>query len=468
MVEEIIPLWTHQREAAMRALKCGSYGFFFEQGTGKSLTTVYTLRNIYARNGVLIPTIIFAPPVVRRMWEREFYKASKIKDITVLDGSGKQRLAKFKEKSVKPHIFITNYESLTMKELFAAFKSWRPEVLVFDESQRVKDISAKRTKLAIELSDIARHKFILTGTPILNTPMDIWAQFRILDGGDTFDKNFYAFRARYFFDKNASMPSHVKFPDWRPLPGIEDVFQEKIYTKAMRVLKSECLDLPPIVRQRVEVELSPEQWKLYKSMKDKFIAFLNDKACVANTALTKGLRLQQLVSGIFSEEDGSEIILKDSPRIKALRDLLEDVSSEHKCIVWVSFRKSYEQCLSVCNDLNLNAVTLVGGMTDKARQDAIDNFQKDPSVRVMIANAAAGGVGVTLTAASYMIYYSRDFSLENDLQSEARCHRGGSEIHDSITRIDIVAPDTIDEVILEALERKENLASKILTIKDRL
>jgi SNF2 family DNA or RNA helicase len=107
-------------------------------------------------------------------------------------------------------------------------------------------------------------------------------------------------------------------------------------------------------------------------------------------------------------------------------------------------------------------------MTDKARQEAIDSFQNDPSVRVMIANPAAGGVGVTLTAASYMIYYSRDFSLENDLQSEARCHRGGSEAHEKITRIDIVAPGTIDEVILEALERKENLATKILAIREKL
>jgi hypothetical protein len=815
MVEEIIPLWTHQREAAMRAFKKGSWGFFMEQGTGKTLTTVYTLRNIYAEKKRLLRTIIFCPPVVRRAWEREFHKSSKIKQITVLDGAGKERLAKFKKIASQDggHIFVTNYESLSMPTLFKELKAWAPEALVFDEcfvagtnidtptgarpieslkpgdyvlnacgvsrirhvfkkkvlgrvrvsfagkivtcspnhlwltksgwvkardlsegdslvetkealrvvrsraskeewqsgevllsrvlsemessaagdtrkniggfiqtaalmpgmqgktsdkrtesflwsilqremenatarregqgihegngcemlprtfreaasrlvrgdalaephvskggsresiqafagkgvgaytargewtrphssretpfsrasrgvvvepccwtgaqntgvsndlqsrpclstkevgyrsrrelpllqkitgreeneeagfvrvdrvevmeqghleglgsgylydlevsghpsfsvegvlvhnSQRCKEIKAKRTKLAIELADTARHKFILTGTPILNTPMDIWAQFRILDGGETFDRNFYAFRARYFYDKNANMPAHIRFPAWEPLPGLDKVFHEKIYAKASRVLKKDCLDLPPIVRQRLDVELSDEQRRLYDTMKKDFIAFLDDKACVARTALTKGLRLQQLVSGIFSDEDGGEHALKSNPRLNALSDCLESIHTEHKSIVWVSFRRSYDECLSVCRDLGVNAVTLVGGMTDKARQEAIDSFQNDPSVRVMIANPAAGGVGVTLTAASYMIYYSRDFSLENDLQSEARCHRGGSEAHEKITRIDIVAPGTIDEVILEALERKENLATKILAIREKL
>ena len=466
MVREIIPLWTHQREAARRAVTEGSYAFFMEVGTGKTLTTIHALRCLFTKEKRLYRTIIFCPPVVRRAWEREFRKASTIKAVTVLDGAGKDRLATFREKKGSGHVFITNYESLQMPDLFKEFKAWGPEALVFDESHRLKEIKAKRTKLAIELADMAKHRFILTGTPILNTPMDIWAQFRILDGGETFDRNFYAFRAKYFYDKNSNMPAHVRFPDWRPLPGIEEIFKQKIYAKASRVMKSECLDLPPLVRTRLEVELSPEQTKIYKDMKDKYIAYLNDKACVANTALTKGLRLQQMVSGIFTDEDGKDHVFSKNPRLEALYEYLSGIVTDHKCIVWVSFRRSYDECLSICSDLGVDAVTLVGGMTDKARQESIDRFQDDPKVRVIIANAAAGGVGVTLTAASYAIYYSRDFSLEHDLQSEARCHRGGSEVHEKITRVDIVAPGTIDEVILDALDRKENLASRILTIKE--
>lgn len=336
-------------------------------------------------------------------------------------------------------------------------------------SQRVKDAKSKRTKLCIELADITPYKLLLTGTPILNTAMDIWSQFRILDKGETFDRNFYAFRARYFYDRNANMPTSKHFPDWRPLPGLAETFNKLIYAKATRVLKKDCLDLPPLVRQRVEVDLSPEQERMYIAMRDEYVAYMGTKACVASIALTKILRLQQMVSGFWvDDEEDKPRSFKDNPRLIVLKELLRDVAHTSKVIVWASFRHSYIDLIKVCEELEIAHVCLYGGMTDKSRQVSIDSFQTDNKVRVMIANPAAGGVGITLTAASYMIYYSRTFSLEHDLQSEARAHRGGSEIHDKITRIDIVTPGTVDEVILDALERKENLASDILRIKDLL
>lgn len=482
-MKELITLWQHQREtAATAAARDDGYALFFEQGAGKTACAITVLRHKCYAAKRLLRTLIICPPVVRRNWQREIAMHSTIKPelVHVLDGAGKKRKADFEKLAFdnvfgplhampKPGIFITNYESLPMIDLFRLFKTWRPEVLILDESQRVREFKSKRTKLAIELADVAQYKLILTGTPILNTPMDIWSQFRILDGGETFDKNFYAFRARYFIDKNAGMTGLKKFPDWRPLPGIEPYFNKLIYAKATRVLKKDCLDLPPLVKQRVEVELSPEQARMYKDMRDDYVAYLGDKACVASIALTKGLRLQQMVSGFWvDEEEEKPHAFKTNPRLDALRELLSDIAPDHKVIVWASFRHSYDDLLRVCADLGLGTACLYGGMTDKARQEGIDSFQTDTKTRVMIANPAAGGVGVTLTAASYMIYYSRNFSLEQDLQSEARCHRGGSEVFERITRIDIVAPGTIDEVILEALARKENMATQVLKLRELL
>lgn len=474
-MKELPKLWVHQKLASDRASsisKFDGFAFLFEQGTGKTAATIQTLRTKYVEAGRVLRTIILCPPVVRRSWEREFSKYSRIdsKHITVLDGSGKSRVANFNKEvaTSRDHIFITNYESLLMPDLFQCFLKWGIEVLVLDESQRVKNSTSKRTKKAITLGDIAHYKYLLSGTPITKNPMDIWAQYRVLDGGETFDKNFYAFRARYFYDKNAGMKQHLHFPNWQPLPGLDELFHQKIYAKAMRVLKKDCLDLPPIVRQRIEVELDPVQARMYEDMKKHYIAYLNDKACVANIALTKGLRLLQMVSGFFVDDEGKSHAFKKNPRLDALEELLIDIAPHSKVIVWSSFRDSYSSILDVCTRLGLGSVTLIGGMTDKARQESIDSFQTDSSVRVMVANASAGGVGVTLTAASYMLYFSRDFNLENDLQSEARCHRGGSEIHDKITRIDIVATGTIDEVVLTALESKENMMSGILNIRGKL
>jgi len=477
VVKELIPLWRHQKDAALKAASSNGYGLFFEQGCGKTATAITALRYRCTTSKRLLRTLVLCPPVVRRSWQREFAMHSTIKkeNVVVLEGVGKDRERLFQTEAFDKDkvlalgkIFITNYEALSMPKLFALLKKWNPEVMIVDESQRVKDIKAKRTKLTIELADSASYKMILTGTPILNSAMDIWAQFRVMDGGDTFDRNFYAFRARYFIDKNAGMTGLKKFPDWRPIPGLEKIFNDMIYRKATRVLKKDCLDLPPIVRQRADVELSSEQLRMYQSMKNDYVAYLNDKACVASIALTKGLRLQQMVSGFWVDEDGGEHGFKENPRLEALGELLADIGHTSKVIVWTNFRHSYKPILELCEKLKLCAVSLYGGMTDKLRQTSIDEFQGNPDVRVMVANPAAGGVGITLTAASYMIYYSRGFGLEHDLQSEARCHRGGSEIHDKITRIDIVATATIDEVILGALERKENLATDILKMRDLL
>ena len=483
----IIEPWEHQKKAialAFKALvtdKLQGFALFMEMGTGKTATTINILRMLFGINKRVMRTIIFCPPVVRENWKREFRMHSKIdqKDIIVLEGAGTKRYDKFTlnafeeafgplTSAKKNKVFITNYESLSMEKLFKMISIWEPEILIFDESHKLKSHKSKRTKLAIKLADKAAYKVALTGTPILNTPMDIWSQFRILDGGQTFDKNFFAFRARYFQDKNAGMPTTKYFPDWRPIQGLEQMFNGLIYRKAFRALKKDCLDLPEIVRKRVDVEMSPDQRRMYKEMERLYVTYLGDKACVASIALTKALRLQQITSGHFVDDTGQAHNFKTNPRIDALGEILAQLVDDHKVIVWSAFKQNYKAIVALCEKLEAPAVTLTGGMTDKQRQRAIDDFQEKPSVRVMIANQQAGGTGVNLTAASYMVYFSKGYALEADLQSEARCHRGGSEIHESITRIDLVAPDTIDQVITEALARKENLANNILRLKELL
>ena len=453
-------------DAIERAKDLNGYALFFDMGAGKTCTAINILRHKCYNENRLLKTLVLCPPVVRENWRREFLTHSTIPGdkIHVLDGSSKKRLEKFQQND---GIFITNYESLIMKDLFKAFHNWRPEMLIADESHKLKSPKSKRTKAAISLADVSKYKLLLTGTPILNTGMDIWSQFRILDGGQTFDKNFYAFRAKWFVDKNAGMPRQQYFPKWVPIPGMEESFNKKIYQKASRVLKKDCLELPPLVRERVEVEMSPEQMRMYKAMEKDFIAYLDGKACVASIALTKVLRLQQIVSGFFTDDAGENHCFETNPRLNALKDILEGISSDHKIVVWATFRASYGPISNICDRLGIEYVTLYGGMSDKERQKAIDSFQGDKKVRVVIANQAAGGTGVGLTSASYSVYFSRSFNLEHDSQSEARNYRGGSEIHEKVTRIDLVAPGTIDETILDALSRKENIANNILKLRER-
>jgi len=257
------------------------------------------------------------------------------------------------------------------------------------------------------------------------------------------------------------------FPNWKSKFGALDRLNHIIYQHADRVLKKDCMDLPPFIRMRADVSMGLEQEKHYASMKRDFITFLDSEACVAELALTKGLRLQQLLCGIFKTDLG-EIKRIPHNRCKVLKDYLEDLTPKHKIIVWTVFVDTYDEIGKVCEELGVKHAFLTGKQTTKQKQESIESFNNDPEVRVIIANQAAGGTGINLTSSSYSLYYSRSFNLESDIQSEARNYRGGSEQHEKVTRIDLVTPGTIDEAMLDALANKEKMSEAILKIRNQL
>jgi SNF2 family DNA or RNA helicase len=194
-----------------------------EVGTGKTATTIHVLRKLYNDSKRIRRTLIFCPPVVVKNWKREAEKYSKIPQdrILLMHESGVKRLKNFqkmREQWNDNFIAVTNYHALQMKDLYDELLDWGPEILVCDESHRLKNPTAVWTKKMIPLSDKAQHKFLLTGTPVLNSPMDLFAPFRILDGGQTFGKNFFAFRNTFFYDKNAGMPKQKYSPTGDPSP----------------------------------------------------------------------------------------------------------------------------------------------------------------------------------------------------------------------------------------------------------
>jgi ATP-dependent DNA helicase len=162
-------------------------------------------------------------------------------------------------------------------------------------------------------------------------------------------------------------------------------------------------------------------------------------------------------------DEGDEVNFKENPRITALEQTLEPIlEAGEKCIIWAVFHQNYTAIADLLNKMKVKFVELHGKTSEKDRQKNVDAFNKDPDTRVLIGHPGSGGIGISLTSASYSIYYSRGFSLEYDLQSEARNYRGGSEIHSKITRIDLVTPGTIDDLILEKLASKQAISGKVL------
>ena len=462
-------LWKHQEKAIEFAQTNDVAALFFDPGTGKTFTTIRILEQKFMQHGGPFFTLIFCPQVVVGNWVSEFKKFSRIHTPTIaLIGSQTARVKKVLE-SDSNSVFITNYEALLMDDLLEALskKFMSPGAIVFDESHRIKDIKAKRTKVAIDVADSFKYRFILTGTPVLRNEMDLFTQFRALSG-DIFGSNFFVFRSRFFRDKNAGMPSHKHFPDFVLREGAEEEIKKIVDRHALFAKKESCLDLPPLTKIKIPFSLSVDQRRLYTSMKNNFVAMLTDESgnnqvSFAELVITKSLRMQQIVSGHLrvQKDDGTvaTYAIRDNPRKGALKELLSDLAPRNKVIVWAIFKDNYKDIREVCDALDLKYVELTGETVDK--DAAIKEFNEGEA-SVLIGNQCAGGIGVNLTAASYMIYYTRSFSLEHDIQSEARNYRGGSEIHKSITRYDIVATDTIDELVLEALAKKQEISDKIL------
>lgn len=460
--------WQHQLAAMQKADRRDSFGLFFQPGTGKSFTSILLARRKMYQAKAWKRVLVLAPPVVLKNWKDEWLAHSNFKDhdIAVMSGPAKNRVAVF-DAPKAPRVIITNYESLLMEPVFKALQAWSPEILIADESHRCKNPASKRTKRTMALAKIAPIRYILTGTPVLNTPMDIWAQYFILDRGETFGTNFFTFRKTYFYDANAGMPPGRHFPDWKLRKGAVVEIAHKIANSSMHVDKADCLDLPPLMRERIDVDMSPEQYRVYAQMANDLVAYLDGKECVARIALTKALRLLQCVSGFIPMESPNDTeptihAFENCPREAALRDLLIDIAPASKVIVWATFHDNYRAIRRICDDLGLPFVELHGEISTAEKHAAVDRFNTDESVRVLIGHPGSGGIGVNLVAADTMIFYSRGFSLEHDVQAEARNYRGGSERHKKVTRYDIVATGTIDELVLDRLAQKMDIGEAVI------
>lgn len=459
-----VVLWEHQKRAIEAARKLPYLGIFHQTGTGKSCTAINILRERYTEAGKLLKTIVIVPPNILYQFKEEFGKFSKIPQecITILYGHNSKRVKEVEDRINQPHIFITNYESLLMEKLFQKIVEWRPDIVVADELHRVKRYTTKRTKALIKLGGYAKFRYGLTGTPILNSIEDIFSQALFLDQGKAFGTNYFVFRAKYMEDKNRSMPKQRYFPNWQPIRGAEEKINAILKTFTVTAKKEDCLDLPPLVEVDHKVDMGPEQRKIYNEMKEDFLTFMDGKEIVATMALTKLLRLQQMASGFCRTFSGEDLEIKDSPKAESLKELLQDITPMHKCIVWAAWVSNYATIRRVCEELKVGYCELHGGVPVTKRDEIANRFRTDPSIRVVIANAAATSEGINLVEASYSIVYSRTFSLKDELQSIARNFRGGSNIHEKITRINLITRDTVDEDIQNALKKKEKISIKVL------
>jgi len=460
--------YAHQLKALEMSWNKEVFAYFMEMGTGKSKVLLDNIAMLYDK-GKIDSVLIVAPKGVYKNWydsEIPIHLVDHIEKNVVLWKSliTKEQKRKcdslFKVDYTKLHIFIMNVEALsTKKGLEAArqFLNVKRTLFAVDESTTIKNPQAKRTKNILQLSKLSKYRRILTGSPVTKSPLDLYTQCFFLDPFLLDHASYYSFRTRYAVMRTANFNGRSV----NIVVGYHNLAElsEKLKPFSYRVLKDDCLDLPPKTYMKRVIQLTSEQKRVYQQMKSMALAELKGKMITTVNVITQLMRLQQITCGHFKADDGSMQEIKNN-RITELMDLLEEV--EGKAIIWAHWRHDIATIVrEIEKEYPGSVMTYYGDTTVEDRQKAIKEIQNPESkVRFLVGTPQTGGYGITLTGASTMIYYSNGYDLEKRQQSEARIDRIGQK--KPMTYIDILAEDTIDEKIVKALRKKVNIATEIM------
>jgi SNF2 family DNA or RNA helicase len=442
-----------------------------EMGTGKSKVLVDNIAMLYDR-GAIKGALIVAPKGVYKNWDQiEFpvHLPDHVENTKVL---WEPTITKKKQAELDTlfddkgdlKILIMNVEAFSTTKGLDFARSFLNifvgrALIGIDESTTIKNPTAKRTKNILKLADLAKYRRILTGSPVTKSPLDLFSQCEFLDPYHLGHASYYSFRARYanMVKRNFGGRQVQLVVSYRRLDELADILDKFSY----RVLKEDCLDLPEKVFTKRLVELTPEQDKAYKQMKQMALAMLdNGEVMTTVNVMTQLMRLHQITCGHFKADAGTTTALKNN-RIDALMQLLEE--TEGKVIIWANYREDIKNIVESLKKAYGEASTVEyhGGVDATLRQKHIALFQeKNGPARYFVGNAQTGGYGITLTAANTVVYYSNSYDLEKRLQSEDRAHRIGQT--GSVTYVDLIAENTVDHKIVKSLRSKINIANEIM------
>ena len=460
--------YKHQLDALQDSWDKENFAYFMEMGTGKSKVLLDNAAMLYDK-GKINGLLIIAPKGVYKNWydsEIPTHLPDHIFKKMVLwktsDKSKKQQLLlnTLFETGSELHILLMNVEAFSKGDgaAFAyKFLSCHNTMIAIDESTTIKTPTSNRTKNILALREHAKYRRILTGSPVTKSPLDLFSQCEFLDPWLLGHTSYWTFKSRYAVTRKIQ----VQGRQVEIVVGYRNLgeLSEKIQPFSKRVLKDDCLDLPKKTFMKHVVEMTKEQKKVYKQMKEEAIAYLDGKVLSSATVMTQLMRLHQITCGHFTPDDGE---IKNLPcnRMTELMDILENVHG--KAVIWSHYthdvRRIIDEIKRVYGDDAV--VDYFGQTTSEERSTNIKKFQNDDKCRFFVGTTHTGGYGITLTAASTMIYFSNGYDLEKRQQSEARIDRIGQT--KPMTYIDIISEDTVDDRIVKALRSKINIANQIM------
>lgn len=484
MVPMRLQPYEHQRKAYLLGRNQAVFAYLMDQGTGKTKVIIDDAAHNY-REGRIDGLIVLAPNSVKTNWvntydgddpdefdeirkhmppDVPYIKAAHFAGPNQVQRTAWQNFERQLVNTKKFAILAINIEGLTSPKALAAmeaFTKFRRAMIVVDESTRIGNRSAQRTKVATAFRKQCPMARIASGTPVIKSPLKAFSQFGFLDPDIIGIPTYTEFAARHaVFKKDDKRQIPVRFLN-------TDELADKIAGVSFRVLKEHCLDLPPKTFAKRNVYMDRVMELAYKEMRDEAIIYLSEQHKVeATTILTQMLRLQQITAGylplldpVTREQVGlKKLTSGPPPKIQEAVDMIDE--HDGKTIVWCKFRFEIEEMRDALNAAGITNVTFYGDTPEQQRVENRMRFQNDPTLKVFIGQVRTGGIGITLTAANNVIYLSNTFSTEDRVQSEDRAHRIGQNY--PVTYYDLVTPHTIDERIIKVLRANKMLSDEIM------
>lgn len=449
-----------------------------EQGTGKTRTAIELF--LMAREaGVVNAAVIVCPRAVRRQWVEQFaVHAPDVRPDHCIGVRWKNkewlRWFEFLTKKYKPApdrfpMLVVNYETFVSeigKRAVRKFIDTHRCYFILDESQQIGSPGAKRTKAILAMAEYTPRRLIMTGTPIADSPFDFYSQMKFVTPTALEFRTYAEFKAHYgiFEDRKFGLREDVvkKLVAYRNL----DELVARVDKHAFRVLKKDCLDLPPKVYKKVYVYLSKDQLRLHEGLREKNMQIL--LTMKAENPLERMIRMMQIVQNRARLVDGSFVPIVndfDDPKMKALEEIIEELPRAEKVIIWSPHKHDIVRIAAALRLKGHSVVTYDGSTSDEDREKAKNSFQNG-TTRFFVANQSAGGTGLDLWASSTAIYFANSRKLIERLQSEDRNHRVGTK--KSVTYYDIIASKTIDEIAYASLMAKKDLSTALLDEREWL
>ena len=433
--------YAHQRAGLAFLCKLGGGALLWEMGLGKMKTAIdyaeWLVDPDLPRN---LRVLVICPNTVRRNWGHEIEMHAGHRDYVIPDGDYKKRLPMVGSKRYT----VLNTEALSHPQMSKLLAERLWDLIVVDESTRFKGPTSLRTKALHKLD--AKHRVILTGTPITGSPEDAWAPFEFVSPG-LFGKSFYGFRDRYL-----DLDYFKKVQGVKPSKAAE--LRERLGSRSYRILKADVLDLPPKVYVDRVVTLDGDQKRAYATMRDELRAEYEGGQIEAFNVLTQLLRLTQITAGLIGEGDTYQWLDKGNAKLAELDALMDELGDE-PVVVFGQYQRELRE---LAHRYRCSNAIIYGPTPEKERARLIDEFQAGRINRLFV-QTRTGGIGINLTAARTAIYYTRSWGLEEYLQSQDRLHRIGQT--GTVTIVHLIAEGTVDIQIAAALAAKTSLADNL-------